>query len=236
MSIDGLVLPPVRWPDAKDYDPPVALYLSGFKRTGKDELANGISDLWSPVPYKYHWDAYASNRDTSPSVITSFAGAVIVGFHDKLRKEVYKWRGLPRDYNYEANKDVICSETGRSLRDDMIAVGAAGRAIDPAYWVKRAFAGYFSCKTASRAKLICPDHRFRAEYESAVAVGMKVVTARLYRSEVPVPPADIESEHDLDSFATDFLLVRDEAEFAKAVKQFGNCQDVGTYRKVGTLF
>lgn len=69
------------------------------------------------------------------------------------------------------------------------------------------------------------DFRMPYQLDYARTLCDNVVTVRLFRSEVPVPPADEYTEHALDTLSTTLLLVKSEPEFAKACAlwpQYGN--------------
>jgi hypothetical protein len=139
-------------------------------------------------------------------LLHSFSEAKLVAFADALRRAVYEELRVPPDFEYERDKDLLLFDGNKkSVRDHLIQCGDLGRALDPAHWVKRAFADYFVKPPGMN--LICSDYRFKAELGEAEKAGIVVHTLRLYRSEVPVPPAGLPSEHSLDDVATDFLLV-----------------------------
>lgn len=51
------------------------------------------------------------------------------------------------------------------------------------------------------------DFRFPIEYETALHSGRNVITTRIFRSEVPIPPQEDTTEHALDEFVTDILIL-----------------------------
>jgi len=218
------LVPVTDWP--RDV-PSRALMICGYKRTGKDTFAR---DLRAGNFAGHEWTIYA-RRSTPASRLTEFAGAESVAFADALRRGVYGSLDLPSDYDYEVHKDQpIKQDPGVTVRDCMIALGDMGRTIDGAHWVKRALLEKPSRKGG---EIIFTDFRFPAEYYSVRdGAGIDVVVVRLFRSEIPVPPAGISSEHDLDAFETDFLLVRSEEEFSRAVKIF---RQYANYVQIGTL-
>lgn len=210
------LLPRVEWPNTGCL-PPRALFICGYRRTGKDTLATDISE----DRITHRWRGYVRADGKFRNIYSDFLRADVAAFHDPLWKFVRNLLGLPRDFDYEGRKDEPRPDDfGRTIRDYMIAVGSAGRTIDRAYWVKQAFARFCVPEFLDRdaTVVVCPDHRFRAEYEAAVSLGLEIVTLRVYRSAVPVPPPDVESEHDLDDFQTDYLLVESEEEFVSATK------------------
>lgn len=101
---------------------------------------------------------------------------------------------------------------GRPLRDYYIEEGARGRAIDPLYWVKSVLP--FSLDE----DVVVTDVRFPNELDYIER--FDCLTARLYRSQVPLPHPDDVTERGLDQAETDLLLVTSEAEFARALQLF----------------
>lgn len=191
------------WP--KELMPPLVMFVAGYRRTGKttfgEDLSNGT--------FTHEWDVYApeEKRDSVAyhrQAFLSFQGTKRFAFADELRRTVAWGLGLPINYDFEAKKDTDLV-AGKLVRQHLIDLGAAGRAVDPAYWAKVAMAPLYD---TTITPAICTDWRFVSEHLLAVKDGnVHPVTVRLYRSDVPVPARSIESEHDLDAVATDYLLV-----------------------------
>lgn len=100
------------------------------------------------------------------------------------------------------------------------------RAEDPEYWCKAAFK---SIDAATNINYVITDWRFHNEAKYTIDNYKQVLTIRIYRSDVPEPSPDIQCEHDLDNYCTDFLLVPgfaeqnhddDIKEFEKAIEKF----------------
>jgi hypothetical protein len=65
------------------------------------------------------------------------------------------------------------------------------------------------------------DWRFYNELDCMLEEYPNLLTCRLFRSDVPIPPDNVVSEHSLKDYATTLLLIPDkEGEFEKAVKIF----------------
>jgi hypothetical protein len=131
-----------------------------------------------------------------------------VAFADLLKQEAHQEYGTQEPIP-EADKDLkqfIHFQTGQlvSARDIYIEWGGIRRSQDPDYWCRAAF------KEASNdSQLVVTDWRFINEFRYAFNQFQKVLTIRVYRSEVPEPEMKIASEHSLDDYQTDFLLLPD---------------------------
>ena len=76
------------------------------------------------------------------------------------------------------------------------------------------------------------DFKFYNEYLYMKNRVTNLKTTRIYRSSVPISDKYIESEHDLDQFETDYLLVTSPLEFYKALRIFPQYKN---YKYVATL-
>lgn len=224
------------WPRGKI--PPQTIYITGYKRTGKDTFGNDVRN----GVFRYPWSLYGKSRDKDPTIsfrmssedkeyfkksskseaeriFKSFVGAETTAFADELRRIVSNTLSLDAFFDFETNKDTKKID-GKLVRQHLIDAVSEGRAIDPAYWTKRAFLKFFEEAGREAKRVVCTDWRFINELKSAIDAGMSITTVRLYRSIVPVPPENIESEHDLDSIDTDYLLVPDKHNFKEACKNW----------------
>lgn len=196
----------------------------GYRRTGKDTFFTKLSsdkqiksastiDLFRWRIYKQPTALNRSLDYTLKYQRTAFA--------DSLKEEAAVVYGIPVNVP-DDEKDVkqfIHYRTGDlvSSRDIHIEWGGIRRSEDPDYWCKEAF------KRVEFDKGCCvvTDWRYHNEAEYTHH-SYDVITVRLYRSDVPVPDPRIESEHNLDNYRTDFLLLRDDVdgEYEKAVEIF----------------
>jgi hypothetical protein len=164
-----------------------------------------------------------------------------VAFADILKREVHRTLNLAehqRDPTWlEANKDTVLFE-GKTLRQHYIDTAMAKREIDPIYWARAAMKELTLTQTTEEEQVfVITDWRFpnEAEYINHVASrnGFGVITLRLFRPEVPIPPIDEISERALDSTSTYLLLVPSERasdSFNEAVKlwpQYANYKPWG---------
>jgi hypothetical protein len=159
-------------------------------------------------------------EESNKTLLSKYKNSESVAFGTELKNRVYALLGLNEQFDYESNKDKKITSNGMTLRDYMIAVGSAGRKFDISQWAKLTFIPHFLPKTSGTTpkNIICRDFRFIAEEGHATGAGINAETVRIFRSEVPIPAYNIESEHDLDMYKTDYLFVRDCAEYDLACK------------------
>jgi len=67
---------------------------------------------------------------------------------------------------------------------------------------------------------VVTDWRFANELHCTNDMFTNVITARVYRKDVPEPPINLESEHSLDNYVTDYLLLSSPDEFNDTVKKY----------------
>lgn len=193
----------------------------GYRRTGKDTFFIKISSSpGNKLETLFKWRVFALNPshikfDEFNSVRTAFA--------DSLKEEASEEYNIPLVVP-DVDKDIkqfvhYKSEATVSARDIYLEWGAIRRTQDPDYWCKAAFK-----KVSLNEKINCvvTDWRYRNEATHVLNNYQNVTTVRLWRSDVPEPPAHIDSEHDLDNYRTDILLLRDdmEGELQKAKEKF----------------
>ena len=231
------------------------ILICGYRRTGKDTFFNKLSS-GSPE-HLFRWRAYKKSPDIKivedPPLTYNR-----ISFGDFLKEEAAIVYGIPRDipddekdvkqFNPRYNNREIggkCESTEHtgtllSPRDIYVEWGAIRRSQDPDYWCREAFIPHerlFRGDTGSdkassnRDCYVVTDWRFRNESRYVMARFSDVLTVRLYRSEVPEPDPNIESEHDLDSYCTDVVLLRDniDGEFDKMVEKFPQYTDYLPY-------
>ena len=233
-KISEIVYPKVDWPALETHIPPRVLFISGFKRTGKDCFARHLV----AGKFQYRWELFSPEDGHTEFPFHDFLHAPIVAFSDALRLMVYTCLGLKNDYDYETNKENHIVPGGTyTLRSAMIDVGSGGRKSDVALWAKLAFVQFFVENSATKNDaapkyVVCSDHRFQGEYTMSRYAGIEAVSARLFRSQVQVPNKSIESERDLDRFTTGFLFLGsiDDYESACALWPQYRC-----FKHVGTI-
>jgi hypothetical protein len=172
----------------------VVVLLSGYRRMGKDTLANAMVKHKSLFVPGYN---YRFNRPLS-----SIGGDFLrLAFADELKLQVHHRLGLKQTLEEtEKIKDLPLFD-GRSLRDLYIEHGKAMRDLNPNYWVdiiyQRILPGH---------NYVISDWRFPTEHRRLVELGVNTITLRLHRSGVDIPPPDIESEHALDNYRFDVIV------------------------------
>lgn len=196
------------------------ILVCGYRRTGKDQLYDILAR--QSMPERFKWRVYKHPSCINETFDLSRTH-VRIAFADVLKREASEQYKIPAVVS-DAEKDIKQFnhyQTGEmvSARDIYIEWGSIRRAQDPNYWCKVALN---PIRDLQDITAVITDWRFRNEARYTLNTFKRVTTVRVYRSDVPEPPADIESEHDLDAYKTDFLLIRDDKpdEFAKAVEHF----------------
>lgn len=166
--------------------------LIGYKTTGKDTLADRLirdepyDDLW--------WNCKLP--ECHDGIRLSLADALKDEVHSELDRLGIPYVGIDKDAYYEGSR--------LSLRDRYIEHGRYRRQQDVNYWLNVVLD---KIEANQENDIIVTDCRFLNELEAFKhVVGREVITIRIYRSNVEVPGLDIESEHDLDACATDYLM------------------------------
>lgn len=202
--------------------------LCGYRRTGKDSL-NQILNAEFTDPTRFKWRVYrAPNSSIELQQNVRYEGKA---FAFELKRESSEVYGIPAVVS-DADKDVVQFQhyqTNKpvSARDIYIEWGALRRAQDPNYWCKKVCEKITGDIQTNDVCHIITDWRFGNEIQYVKSVFPSVIEIRIYRSEVPVPDSDIPSEHDLDHYPTQLLLLRDDdhtSEFAKALVLFPQYQ------------
>jgi len=186
------------------------ILICGYKRTGKDTLYENLT-----LNGQYNWSVYR-NSQKELKLDKNYSR---FSFADELKKEVSKIYGIPfqvDDKDLKQYKRVDGKIA--SARDLYIEWGTIKRKQDPYYW----------CKFIKKDKCIITDWRYPNELEY-VANGSDTSTVRVFRSSVPVPDQTIESEHSLDKFTTDFLVLDNCDDLAKVQSLFPQYKDYTFY-------
>jgi hypothetical protein len=165
----------------------------------------------------------AQRQPLPRSPFVTFVGAERVAFADAIRNIVSASLGLGDGFDYEKHKDSMVIRE-KTIRMHLIDAGTAGRKIDPNYWVKEALAPTFGM---GKNAVVCSDWRFVNEFNACTnhPVNVNGTSVRLFRPDVPVPAIDINSEHDLDGYKTDYLLIPKPSDFEIATKTFEGLYD-----------
>lgn len=209
---------------------PHATLLCGWTRHGKDTLATIFKGRWEHGPAfrlepRRVFDIAGRTASERAKIVADprKADLVVVSFADALKQDTLVWLGMGdvdwRDL--EPVKDTACfkhpADNGddwvrgpeRTLRAHYIAFGAKMRATDTDYWCKRALAT-IQAKSTPGACVLVTDCRFANEVafmRKALGKTHDIQTMRVFRQEAAIPPAGVETEHQLDALVTDFVAV-----------------------------
>ena len=194
------------------------LLVTGYRRTGKDtlyEMMVGNKPMTWCVYHKQGADKLRLKQvlDSRSWVKASFAHHIKVMVLQDYNAR-YDKRYMFDDI--EMIKDVMMPD-GLTLRDMLISKGDEMKLIDKDYWSKLVLNNVVR-------DTVVTDWRFIDEATYALPL-KEVTTIRLFRPEVNVPDKAIVSEHDLDCYDTDLLLVTDRTGFDEAVKLFPQYKD-----------
>lgn len=197
------------------------ILVCGYRRTGKDALAAIMSG--QHIPARFKWRIYARDKTLK---LERDLSCKRIAFADELKAEASAVYSIPLGVPDEQKdiKQFIHYKTKWevSARDIYIEWGNIRRNEDIDYWCRAAFESIDESDIC-----IVTDWRFPNEKEYTFRTFKDTVTVRVYRSDVPEPDANIESEHKLDDFQTDFLLIRDDfpGEFERTCSKFPQYKD-----------
>lgn len=140
-----------------------------------------------------------------------------LAFADKLKEDVHQRLGLVSAQSMRPNAKDVFVVDGLTLRQHYIKRAKEVRDSDPTFYARMAWETRQQIlQDDPEAVFIVTDHRYANEVPT-----WDVVSIRLFRSAVPVPAADNESERSLDTHTSDLLLVPDDkVEWKQAIKQF----------------
>lgn len=201
---------------------PIIYLVCGYRRTGKDTLYDILSGAQISGLFKWRVYKNASNQYNLRSISSKYERTA---FANALKEEVSEVYNIPLVIS-DADKDIkqfVHYKTGEvvSARDIYIEWGTIRREQDINYWCKKALNPYLHPRENPTTS-VTTDWRFPNELQYAQSMFEDVVTIRVYRSDIPEPDLDIASEHSLDDYVTDYLLIRDglDGEFEKTIQRF----------------
>jgi hypothetical protein len=198
------------------------IMVCGYRRTGKDSLYGTLSGAKNAQ----RWRIYRNPNNVKPSFPPRHnTKCVRVAFADKLKEECQTYYQLPLDIKDEEKdtKRYIHPATCQSIsaRDIYIEWAAVRRNEDPEYWCKQVLSG----ATFPHICYIITDWRYNNEVDYVTHGRNDVVTVRVFRTAVPIPSTSVTSEHELDQYRTDVLLIGMDDDFAHALVQFPQYED-----------
>jgi hypothetical protein len=196
--------------------------ICGYQKTGKDalfKLLNSEQNMEDLDFYHFKWRVYINSLNNSKPLNCLCGNVVRRSFADELKKEILEIYQIPivpdNEKDIKQFKHYITGEI-ISLRDACIEWGAFRRTQNINYWAEKALSNLLNDNV-----YIVTDWRFLNEKQYAIT-NFDVETIRIYRSNVPIPNINIDSEHQLDTQLTDFLLIPDDVsgEFERCLKIF----------------
>jgi len=217
------------------------LLICGYRGTGKDTLYKQLGSK------EFNWVIYAPNKDikfnnkdyqrmASASYLKYEIWQLLVTdqFKDYTRFEqiidIYKDQPLVEFKGVYNPQSITTEDETKTLRRLLIDYAMAKRQEDPIYWIKNGMHNLIS-KYGPNTDIAVTDWRFNNEYQYCkdnLSNSHQITTVRVFRKDVPIPDANEISEHELDHYPTDFLLVsitNPESDFAAAVKLWPQYRD-----------
>jgi hypothetical protein len=188
--------------------------LTAYRQTGKDTF---LRSLTCPDESIKPWHFYGPPGVTTPPI----PNGIRIAFADEVKRLVHEEYCLDPTMESEKDRAIIThpiSGKQQLLRHAYIEIALQERNKDINVWCRRALRNW-----DSKTKVTVTDWRFPNELEFVRTLTPDVTTWRLFRSEVSIPES--ETEHQLDTYPTDWLLVTSELEFERAIQQFPQYRD-----------
>lgn len=207
--------------------------LVGYRGVGKDtfydELATGRLTVGPGASVR--WEVYSTEPQAWREFERLFQAGVPkmrLAFADALKDDVHRRLGLPLTKRGAGIKDAHLVD-GLTVREHYKRRALLVKSNDPDHYVRIVARGMRAVASRdARALVVVTDQRYRNEHL------VDGVTVRLFRSTVPTPPPDDDSEHELDACLTDILLVSpgDLDAAVRAFPQYGWVVPRGAVREV----
>lgn len=197
--------------------------ICGYKRSGKDTLYQRFPD-WDYVSlYTRDGGPLPWLRDFEPKPPR-------MGFADALQKQTLELLKLPAAYDFELKDTTIVH--GRSVREHMKDIAREHRGRCDTYYadIVRDAVG-----KAAAPLVIATDWRYKTERAQLEKAGYCVPTVRVFRKDVPIPPASDSSEHQLDTETTDVLVLpalHTDQEWSACIAQFPQYSSYVPFRRI----
>ena len=184
------------------------LLLCGYKCSGKDSVYEDI------IHESFHdnWKVYSVKGNTDDIQFANNTKYRRVAFADKLKRSVLS------KYNLDPSisKEYIIPSLECTYRELLIKESNEAVKTDPYVWAKSALAPYMS--STHTVPICITDWRYPHEYTYLSIHFMpsrpdvQLLTARVVRPVVVIPDPSDMSEHSLDYFQTDIVIVPKELE------------------------
>ena len=196
------------------------LMLTGYRQSGKDylyqRLANDVSLFLKPKT----WTVYKHPEANTTLKFPKFNNLKDIRFSDAIKAEVKTEYGTKSCKNIKNGRFFECLDMHfYSARDLHVTWNKLRRKQDPNYWVKVITEKLH----VTNQDYMILDWHFPNEHKYLKARHNNIITARLFNSTASIPPAIIDSEHALNTWNTEYLIVPNslnESEFHIAVKHF----------------
>ncbi len=179
----------------------------GYKRMGKDTFYHNLTNGTAEAKYDFEY----LNEDTKKYLKILFDGKSFtrIAFADILKEEVSRILSV----DISSLKDSPINElhqkegwVGSTYRDIMIEVANNNRKIDDLYYVKKV-AEVLKDKIDDSI-IVVTDWRFLCELKLGEMIGISnIITVRVHRDNVNIPPIEDTSEHQLDDFVADIKAI-----------------------------
>lgn len=199
------------------------ILLCGYRTTGKDTFFQILTK--NPGFHTFRYKIFAHPNFKSSAFNTNLPYERL-SFADNLKQEASIEYGIPAHIP-DSDKDLkqFIHPTTKSLisaRDIYIEWADIRKSQDQDYWIKKAFDSH---KIGS--SFIVTDWRYTNESFYVKQTFQNTITARIYRSNIIEPALSISSEHSLDFYQTDLLILSHDLEddFEKAVQRFPQYKD-----------
>lgn len=186
--------------------------LIGYRRTGKDTLADTLING-------------GDERKLYPKYLTTLPKLerpIKIALADKLKEDVRDMLGYciteeNKDKKLEVHPYGFDLTDESTNRDVLIQHGMNMRKIDENYWLNIVLDKI----NKYDGDVIITDCRFKNEVNTFKQLeGIEVITVRLFRDSVPIPPSNLPSEHELDDYHADHLLCDTTDSYIRALKLF----------------
>jgi hypothetical protein len=179
--------------------------ITGYRRTGKDTLYTILTNHTS----SHEWLVYSLNNSHLDKLMT----AKQLSFAGELKKQVFEKHNVPLDIcDHEKDIKQFYNST-LSARDLYIQHGELMKIDNLHYWCD-----VLNSHIDPSKDYIITDLRFINE--ANYFKNHDHLTIRIFRSSITIPDQNIDSEHNLDHYLTDYLLVSTHDEFNEALKIF----------------
>lgn len=197
--------------------------ICGYKGTGKDTLYKYIREKRKDISHLYGIKtlsyAVLSTKDNKFD-LNKYYDTSRISFADLLKEEVIEIYSIPEIYNTDDSKDIPITEfeidneldtkmkgmdleSPYSFRDFCIYHAKIRRDEDSEYWIKKSLVNF-----TDYCNNMVTDFRYPNEEQYLKSLeDVNVITIRVFRSCIEIPPQNMISEHQLDDFTTDYVLV-----------------------------